>query len=109
MATVARKPAVKAPPVDSETPAPSETLPKAAKSAPTLTAPALRRSTLEPGDRGEIVREIQERLTALGYMDGKINGLYGYATVRAVRRAQGDYGMRPSGVVDTTLLEALYA
>ena len=77
-------------------------------SAPTVATPPMPSRPIEPGSRGEIVLAVQERLSALGLMDGKVNGLYGYSTVRAVRRLQGQNGIRPSGVINAATWHALY-
>lgn len=69
--------------------------------------PTLRR-TLEQGDRGPHIAAVQERLAALGHYAGRITGLYGYETVRAVRRLQGSRGLRPSGTIDAAAWAALY-
>lgn len=78
---------------------------KAPKQAAPSPAP---RRPLESGARGPVVVAVQERLSSLGLLDGKVNGVYGYATVRAVRRLQGARGLRPSGIIDAATWAALY-
>lgn len=79
--------------------------PPAAAATPTL--PPLKRA-LEAGDRGPAIIAAQERLTELGHYDGKISGVFGYMTVKAVRRLQGAHGLRPSGIIDAPTYSALY-
>ncbi|MEA3501870.1 MAG: peptidoglycan-binding protein [Actinomycetota bacterium] len=50
------------------------------------------------GDRGEPVRDIQRRLTALG-MHTKVDGFYGSVTVAAVRSFQDTRGLPSDGIV----------
>lgn len=71
-------------------------------------APPGVRRPMEQGDRGDRVRELQEELTRRGLYAGKVSGVYGYETVRAVRRLQGSLGVRPSGVVDADIWSALF-
>lgn len=97
---------VTAPPAATEpAPAPAAT---ATRKAAAPKAPVQPRRPLEQGDRGDTVRAVQERLQTLGYDPGKINGLFGYATVRAVRSMQGAIGTRPSGVIDAATWAALW-
>ncbi len=44
-----------------------------------------------------ITASIQEDLSALGYYDGPIDGVYGDATIDAVTRFQADVGLEPDG------------
>jgi Putative peptidoglycan binding domain/Resolvase, N terminal domain len=53
------------------------------------------------------VREVQRRLTRLGYHTGPIDGLYGPLTRSAVQWFQIKHGLRPTGVVAATTLAAL--
>jgi N-acetylmuramoyl-L-alanine amidase len=54
------------------------------------------------GDRGPIVKEIQQRLLKLGYNIGPTfaDGNYGEKTAAAVRKFQQKCGLQPTGVVD---------
>ena len=62
---------------------------------PVLTeAAALRR-----GSRGDDVAAVQKRLKQWGYYDGAVDGIYGYATERAVRWFQQKNGLTVDGVV----------
>jgi peptidoglycan hydrolase-like protein with peptidoglycan-binding domain/DNA invertase Pin-like site-specific DNA recombinase len=53
------------------------------------------------------VREIQRRLTRLGYRTGPIDGLYGPLTRSAVQWFQIKHGLRPTGVVAAATLTVL--
>lgn len=53
------------------------------------------------------VREVQWRLTTLGYHTGPIDGLYGPLTRSAVQWFQIKHGLRPTGVVAATTLATL--
>jgi peptidoglycan hydrolase-like protein with peptidoglycan-binding domain len=52
------------------------------------------------------VREVQQRLTQLGYHTGPVDGLYGPLTRSAVQWFQIKHGLRPTGVVAATTLVA---
>lgn len=56
---------------------------------------------------GGFVSRIQRELTALGYYDGPIDGMYGRSTASAVRRFQQDKGLPVTGAIDARLLNAL--
>jgi DNA invertase Pin-like site-specific DNA recombinase len=53
------------------------------------------------------VREVQRRLTRLGYHTGPVDGLYGPLTRSAVQWFQIKHGLRPTGVVAAATLTAL--
>jgi peptidoglycan hydrolase-like protein with peptidoglycan-binding domain len=53
------------------------------------------------------VREVQHRLTRLGYHLGPVDGLYGPLTRSAVQWFQIKHGLRPTGVVAATTLAVL--
>ncbi len=55
---------------------------------------------LEPGDRGEQVRELQSRLFQLDWHPEQTTGRYDAATSEAVRGFQERRGLRTTGVVD---------
>jgi DNA invertase Pin-like site-specific DNA recombinase len=71
-------------------------------------AGAVRRGTGYQRPSGsERVREVQRRLSSLGYHTGPIDGLYGPRTRSAVQWFQIKHGLRPTGVVAATTLAAL--
>ena len=54
---------------------------------------------LRKGNRGEEVRELQQRLNASGYSCGKVDGIFGQKTLEAVTAFQADRGLAVDGVV----------
>lgn len=62
---------------------------------------------LGPGDSGQAVRIIQNRLAVLGYHQGLVDGDYGSVTQRAVAAFQRANGLRPTGLIDNLTLRAL--
>ncbi len=57
---------------------------------------------LRTGDTGEAVRLLQERLIALGYLDGEADGVYDQRTEEAVLRFQQQNGLLATGWADET-------
>jgi len=53
------------------------------------------------------VSAAQAQLSSQGYYRGKIDGVYGAATRRAVMRYQNDHGLRVNGSLNTDTLQAL--
>lgn len=64
---------------------------------------------LKSGDRGEDVKQLQERLRALKYLDSKATGNYLAQTERAVKAVQKAYGLEETGEADLDLLELIYS
>ena len=64
---------------------------------------------LRLGSVGEDVRQLQIRLTTLGYFTGKISGTYLPATQEAVALFQRCAGEEPTGSADLDTLTLLYA
>nr|WP_216366395.1 peptidoglycan-binding protein [Geobacillus sp. BMUD] len=63
--------------------------------------PAASSDVLTIGDRGDIVRKLQQQLQQLGYFThSNITDYYGVLTADAVRRFQRDNGLPVTGVVD---------
>lgn len=54
-------------------------------------------ATYKQGSRGEAVRDIQENLIGLGYLQDGADGSYGSKTAAAVRAFQEDYGLEMDG------------
>lgn len=59
------------------------------------------------GSNGEEVRKIQQRLSAWGYYNGDIDGIYGSATVASVKKFQKKNGLTVDGVAGDATLAAL--
>ncbi len=62
---------------------------------------------IKPGDQGQVVTQLQERLQRAGYYEGEPSGSYDEATVAAVRKLQTDADLEPTGVFDVASFEAL--
>lgn len=52
------------------------------------------------GDRGNLVRAVQQKLRALGYLDASCDGIFGDATAYAVRRFKADHALGEGDLVD---------
>lgn len=59
------------------------------------------------GNRGEEVRQIQQRLAGWGYDIGAIDGIYGPKTKKAVIQFQKKYGLQPDGIAGPLTLEKM--
>ena len=57
--------------------------------------------------RQNMVREIQQRLTDLGYAPGPVDGLFGGKTRAAIQAFQRDKGLEPDGLATDTILKVL--
>lgn len=62
---------------------------------------------LEPGNSGQAVVELQNRLRGLGIYAGPVTGFYGTLTQAAVRDFQQARGLPITGIADTSTLVAL--
>jgi lipoprotein-anchoring transpeptidase ErfK/SrfK len=67
----------------------------------------LGKATLIFGARGRDVRELQRKLHSQGYYHGKVNGVLGKSTVKAVKRFQTAIGLPVDGVVGPQMLGGL--
>lgn len=56
-------------------------------------------ATLKPGSSGKDVYELQGRLKALGFYNGKVDGNYGTKTKNSVTWFQWKFGIKSDGVV----------
>jgi peptidoglycan hydrolase-like protein with peptidoglycan-binding domain len=63
--------------------------------------------TVRPGDSGNYVIELQQRLSRLGYYKGVIDGRYGPGTEAAVRKFQVAYGLGVDGIVGSATWSVL--
>ena len=66
-------------------------------------------STLKSGDSGTAVRNLQNRLIALGYLSGTASGAYDSATVNAVRSFQKLMGLTVNGIASSDLQQTLFS
>jgi len=62
---------------------------------------------LRIGDYGDQIRQLQERLNALGFFDHEISGEFGYTTETAVRLFQMANALSATGVIDADTLARL--
>jgi len=63
--------------------------------------------SLQLGDRGPWVAELQARLRCRGYFAQRITGNFDPPTAEAVRRFQADRALPPTGIADAATLAAL--
>lgn len=91
----------------------SSSAPYASSSATASPTPAptnsLAYEQLEPGDTGEQVVRMQNRLKSLGYFTGTVTGNYYKETTASVRLFQGAVGLSQTGIASSATLTALYA
>jgi len=66
-------------------------------------------ATLESGDSGQSVKELQKRLIELGYLKGTADGKYGSDTASAVKAFQKALGLKQTGVASSSLQKELFA
>ena len=67
--------------------------------------------TYEPlaqGMKGDAVKDVQQRLIELGYLNGGADGNYGGKTAAAVKAFQQASGMEPTGEADDLTQKALF-
>jgi N-acetylmuramoyl-L-alanine amidase len=60
-----------------------------------------------PPLRGDDIRALQERLGALGFDVGRVDGIFGPRTARAVREFQANYGVPADAIVGRSTIRAL--
>lgn len=63
--------------------------------------------TLKYESLGEDVVQLQNKLKALGYLEGRADGFFNRDTEQAVKRFQHDHGLKADGIVDTKTLQSL--
>lgn len=64
---------------------------------------------LKKGSAGESVRKLQQKLTDMGVLEDKVDGVFGSKTEAAVKVAQAQLGFEQTGKADEDFLDALYA
>ena len=82
--------------------------PAADGSAEPTMEPAMVYETLQKGSKGEAVVKLQEKLIALGYLNGKADGDYGKGTAGAVEKFQSDESLPVNGIADNDTQVRLY-
>ncbi len=84
------------------------TLPVLAPVAPAVAARGLGDRVLRPGDQGKDVKELQQLLVGVGIAT-PVDGDFGPATERAVKRFQRSQHYKPSGTIGKKTIAALRA
>lgn len=75
---------------------------RARQQSANITLPILRE-----GMRGQAVRQLQQRLIALGFLKGAVDGVFGETTQAAVKAAQRNFQLEADGIVGPTTWSAL--
>ena len=70
-------------------------------------APFVQTAVLKQGATGGEVKELQRRLKLWGYYSGSVDGIYGPATVEAVKYFQRKNGLTPDGIAGRATYVAL--
>ena len=68
---------------------------------------AVQQDTIKHGDTGPGVEHLQRSLTDLNYSPGTIDGVFGFATERAVKNFQATHGLHIDGIVGPNTWAAL--
>ncbi len=63
---------------------------------------------LKSGSSGKLVKQMQERLTELGYYEGPVSGNFQKYTTRAVKKFQTQNGLESTGEVDETTWNLIF-
>lgn len=69
--------------------------------------PSVQAAVLRQGATGGEVKELQRRLKQWGYYSGAVDGIYGKATVEAVKYFQRKNGLTADGIAGKSTFEAL--
>ena len=64
---------------------------------------------MRTGSKGQEVKDLQTRLSALGYYSGKIDGEFGPGTKEAVTAFQKANGLEADGIVGEETRELLFS
>ena len=91
-------------PASTETPASVDT-PKSTKTSESTETPAP--VHIEIGTKGEEVRALQQRLIALGYLEGSADGTFGEQTQSAVKALQNSHELEANGIVTEKEMTAI--
>ena len=74
--------------------------------APTFQVPTV---TLRRGDKGDNVRLLQQRLIDLDYLTGKVDGVFGNATQKALEAFQSKHGLKVDGTAGSATYAILFS
>jgi len=75
----------------------------------TTTAANGKYQELKKGDKGDLVCQLQYRLTDLGYLNTAYDGTYGEVTEKAVKAFQKKSGLKEDGIATAETQQALFA
>ena len=64
-------------------------------------------AAVKQGSRGDVVKQIQQKLKRWGYYGGSVDGIFGAATKKAGINFQRKNGLTPDGIVGAKTLAAL--
>lgn len=81
----------------------------AGRAAEVRTLPAIAGIVMRPGDRGDAIIDLQQRLKDQGYYKGMLDGVYGRGTEQAVRDFQKASGLRVDGKAGANTMAKLMA
>lgn len=96
-------------PTEPEVPVSSESEPVVVDEDPQeLQANGLALPFLKKGYRGLAVERLQERLQAMGFYDGSIDGIFGSNTENSVKAFQDSLGLESDGLVGAATWSALF-
>ena len=65
-------------------------------------------AAMKQGSKGTTVKQLQQNLIGLGYLDGTADGSYGSKTRRAVEAFQADFGLKADGTAGEATQTAIY-
>ena len=65
-------------------------------------------ASLKQGSRGTEVKQLQQNLVGLGYLEGTADGQYGAKTAAAVKKFQADFGLAADGRAGEATQTAVY-
>lgn len=90
-------------------PATSANLPTPVPTPVPSATPVPSMETLRIGSRGEEVKRLQDRLKALFYYNGTVDGLFGTGTATSVTLFQRAHGLSADGIAGEKTLKKLYS
>ena len=64
-------------------------------------------SVIKQGNKGDLVKKVQQKLKNWGYYKGKVDGIFGAQTKEAVKYFQRKNGLKVDGIVGKNTLRAL--
>ena len=101
-------------PTAAPTPAPTaqpvfETYAPDRETAPVYTPASYDFKTLKQGSKGQAVRDLQQRLTDLGFLNDKVDGAFGRNTTTAVRSFLSQHGMPVANEATPEMQSLLYS